>query len=314
MPSWNELFDEAQAYNAEVLSAFDVVRRKYLRRYSQLVGRNAIVCYSGWLQKPELERLGVSFGLSDGDKHGFVSAIHRLDRRKGLDLFLHTPGGDLAAAESLVDYLQKMFGADIRAVIPQVAMSAGTMLALSCKEVLMGKHSSIGPIDPQVGPGVSAHGVIEEFETARKETKANPETVPLWQAILSKYRPSLLGDCVKARQWARTLAHGWLVSGMLAGRADADAVAAKIVEYLADHALAMSPGRHISAERARGLGMNVRMLEEPGQDKLQDAVLSVHHACVQTMTFTNAIKIVENQSGVGVIAKAPRSVAQSTLA
>jgi hypothetical protein len=278
------------------------------------VGRNVIVYYSGWLQKPELERRGAAFGLNDADKHAFVTAVHRLDRRKGLDLFLHTPGGDLAATESLVDYLQKMFGADVRAVIPQVAMSAGTMLALSCKEVLMGKHSSIGPIDPQVGPGLSAHGVIEEFEAAKKETKANPDTAPLWQAVLSKYRPALLGDCVKARQWARTLAHGWLVSGMLAGRPDADAVAAKIVEYLSDHALAMSPGRHISAERARGLGMNVRMLEEPGQEKLQDAVLSVHHACVQALTFTSAIKIVENQSGVGIVTAAPKSARGSAAA
>ena len=35
------------------------------------------------------------------------------DRSKGLDLILHTPGGDIAATESLVDYLHKMFD-DIR--------------------------------------------------------------------------------------------------------------------------------------------------------------------------------------------------------
>ena len=31
-----------------------------------------------------------------------------------------------------------------------MAMSGGTMIACSCKEILMGKHSSLGPVDPQI--------------------------------------------------------------------------------------------------------------------------------------------------------------------
>jgi ClpP class serine protease len=83
--------------------------------------------------------------------------IHELKRGQGLDLILHTPGGDGAAAESLVDYLRSMFGRDIRAIIPQIAMSAGTMIACSCKTIIMGKQSSLGPVDPQYG-AVSAVG------------------------------------------------------------------------------------------------------------------------------------------------------------
>ena len=307
MPGWKDLLDETQAYATEAGSAFDVVRRKYLRRYAQLVGRNVIVYYSGWLQKRELEKQGVSFDLNDADKAAFIAVVQRMERRKGVDLFLHTPGGDLAATESIVDYLRKTCGADVRAVIPQVALSAGTILALACKELVMGAHSSIGPIDPRVAPGVSARAIIDEFEAAKKAIKAEPDSLPAWQAILANYRPSLVNEAVKAHQWARTLAHGWLVSGMLAGRPDADEVAAKVVEFLADHAPNLSPVRHISAERARGLGINVRLLEDPGQDKLQDAVLSVHHACMQTLTCTGAVKIVENQSGVSVVTTAPKT-------
>ena len=75
--------------------------------------------------------------------------IHKLDRSKGLDLILHTPGGSGAATESLVNYLHQMFGNDIRAFVPQLAMSAGTILACSCKEIYMGKHSNLGLVDPQ---------------------------------------------------------------------------------------------------------------------------------------------------------------------
>ncbi len=59
------------------------------------------------------------------DKNRFMSVIHGLDKSKGLDLFLHTPGGDVGATESLIDYLHDSFEGDIRAVIPQIAMSGG---------------------------------------------------------------------------------------------------------------------------------------------------------------------------------------------
>ena len=58
--------------------------------------------------------------LDDEDKNGFMATIHNLDRSKGLDLILHTPGGNAAATQSLVHYLHQMFGSNIRAVIPHL--------------------------------------------------------------------------------------------------------------------------------------------------------------------------------------------------
>lgn len=147
---------------------------------AQKTGRNVIVYYSGWLHKVGLP--SELFSLNDADKNGFMSAIHTLDRSKGFDLVLHTPGGEIAATESLVDYLRSMFGKDIRAIVPQLAMSARTMIALSCKSVLMGKESSLGPIDPQIG-GIPAHGVIEEFKRASEEIADDPSKTPVWQPI-----------------------------------------------------------------------------------------------------------------------------------
>jgi ClpP class serine protease len=88
--------------------------------------------------------------INDEDKNGFMLCIHKLDKSKGLDLFLHTPGGSGAATESLVHYLRQIFGNDIRAFVPQLAMSAGTIIACACKEIFMGKHSNLGPVDPQI--------------------------------------------------------------------------------------------------------------------------------------------------------------------
>lgn len=124
-------------------------------------------------------------------------AIHKLDKSKGLDLILHTPGGDVAATESLVDYLYSIFGHDFRVIVPQISMSAGTMIALSSKEILMGKQSNLGPIDPQMG-GLACQAVLDEFEQAKKDIRNNPHAAALWQVIIGKYHPTFLGSCQQA--------------------------------------------------------------------------------------------------------------------
>jgi hypothetical protein len=295
MPSW----DKVQAQIKAAGSVHDVIRRQHLAGLSELTGRNVIVYYSGWLEKEHLIRQGLTGAeVSDSDKNGFMATIHELDRSKGLDLLLHTPGGDVAATESLVDYLRAMFGTDIRAIVPQVAMSAGTMIALSCKQIIMGKHSSLGPIDPQFN-GLPAHGVIEEFEKAKTEIAQNPATVPVWQPIIAKYPPAFIGECAKAITWADQMVKAWLETGMFAERKNASKAADKVLSELADHALTLSHARHISMDKAKELGIEVVALEDD-QD-LQDSVLTVHHACIQTLAETPAFKIIENHNGIGFI-------------
>jgi len=236
--------------------------------------------------------------ISDRDKNGFMSAVYNLDRSKGLDIILHTPGGDLAAAESLVSYLRSLFGKDIRAIIPQIAMSAGTMIACSCKCLIMGKQSNIGPIDPHVR-GLSAFGVIEEFEKAKKDIKKEPHCLPLWQIIIGKYPPAILGECEKAVQWSHDLIEDWLGSNMFADDPSTSGVIATIIERLGNPKETKSHSRHIGIEDCVQLGLRVERLEVliDGKD-LQDAVLSVHHAYMVTLdAFPTIGKIVENHEG-----------------
>ena len=85
----------------------------------------------------------------------------------------------MAATESLVEYLRAMFGEDIRAIVPQIAMSSGTLIALSCKKIIVGKESRIGPIAPQFG-ALPAAGLLQEFKRIRREIKADPNSALLW--------------------------------------------------------------------------------------------------------------------------------------
>lgn len=297
MPDWNQLLNEIRAKG----STFDIVRRKYLKELSEKTGRNTIVYYSGWLQKPGIG--GGQLGINDQDKVGLMTAIHGLDRTKGADLILHTPGGETAATESIVDYLRKTFGSNIRAIVPQLAMSAGTMIACSCKSILMGKQSSLGPIDPQIG-GIAAHGIIEEFKKAYDEIKAGPNgldpaKIPLWQPIIAKYSPTLVGEAQKAIAWSEEIVKEWLLTGMLKDKENNGAIADRIIKELGDHALTKSHARHLSATKCKDIGLEIELLED--DQELQDIVLTVHHACIHTLSATGCFKIIENQDGIAHI-------------
>jgi membrane-bound ClpP family serine protease len=236
--------------------------------------------------------------VNDADKNGFMTVIHGLDRSKGLDLILHTPGGETAATESIVDYLYSTFGTNIRAFVPQLAMSAGTMIACACEEIIMGKQSSLGPIDPQFG-NLPAHGIVEEFKRAHQEIRTDPSKIPLWQPIIAKYNPTLIGECEKAIQWSNDMVKEWLARGMLRDCDDPVSKAADVATELSDHALTKSHARHLSAEKCKSIGLKVSMLED--DQRLQDAVLTVHHACIHTLSSTPAFKLIENQKGVAFI-------------
>lgn len=292
MAAWNEILNETKASG----SVHDQVRRKYLRKLANHTKRNVILYYSGWLQKPNLlSEPGIDIGISDADKNGFMSVVHKLDRSKGLDLFLHTPGGDMAATESIVDYLHSMFGTDIRAIVPQIAMSGGTILALACKEIVMGKQSNIGPIDPQSGPR-SVVALLEEFDQIRQDILLNPSSALLWEPILRKLEPGSIHQYRQAVNWSHEMAERFLRSNMFAGDASASEKIAEIIRHLTDSETTKSHGRHIPLDEAKQIFGN-KIVELETDQKFQDLVLTVHHASIITLQATGCYKMLENHMG-----------------
>lgn len=295
MPAWGKVLSEIGSRQQEGQQAVDLVRRKYLKRLHQHTGRNVIAYYSGWLYRSPTTP-NVSVG--DEDMNAFMAAVHQLNRSKGLDLILHTPGGDIAATEALVKYLWVMFDKDIRVIVPQLAMSAGTMIACAARSIVMGKQSSLGPIDPQVG-GVPAQGVLDEFQMAIETIQQNPASAPLWQQVVSRYHPSFLLECAQAIKWSREMVSGWLRDNMFSSEQDPTAVADAVVQYLADHSITATHSRHLPLSKCEEIGLKVEKLEDDA--KLQDLVLTVHHAYMHTFSMSPAVKITENHLGVASV-------------
>lgn len=299
MPNWNDVLTELGSYSR---GPHDQIRAKYLEKLHQHTGRNVLVYYSGWLQKPSIQDPAL-VSIHDADKTGFMTCSSGMDRSKGLDIILHTPGGDVAATESIVDYLHSLYDGNIRAIIPQIAMSGGTLIALSSKEIIMGRQSSLGPVDPQIG-GMPAQGILEEFKKAASDITENPNTIPLWQPIISKYWPTLITSCEHAIAWSNELLRRFLTQCMFATeeQSSRETKIDMIAKLFGEQSSSKSHNRHISKHTAQELGLFVTDLE--ADQTLQDLVLTLHHALTLTFVHTGATKIIENQSGVAFIQQA----------
>lgn len=299
MPVWSEVLSEIrELQESGVENPFDDVRRKYLQLLHEHSGRNVLLYATAFTQS-KVSPPG-SLQVVEEDIQGLMEVVHGI-AKEPTDVVIHSPGGSPEAAEGIVEYLHTQYP-HIRAIVPQTAMSAATMIVCGMNEVLMGKHSNLGPIDPQLYIPSSknyepAQAILDQFEMAVR-TAAKPG-MQAWAAMLQMYGPSLVVQCTDLLALSEEMVTDWLSRWMFEGDRDGKRKATRIAQFLADRKNFRSHNRHVRREQARNLGLKVRNLED--DETLQDLVLSVFHATTHTFAGTNAVKIIENHTGKAFI-------------
>ncbi|MCY4258070.1 MAG: serine protease [bacterium] len=302
MSTWGEVEQELLASRTDNGPPnFDRVSRRYLRELSEYTGRSVILYETAGFAPP-LGATPDSIQISlDPDVGAFMEVVHGLNPKQPLDLILHSPGGTAEAAESIVEYLRGRFPG-LRVIVPIAAMSAATMVAMAADEIVLGDHSQLGPIDPQLtistpeGPRTApAAAIRKQFQDATEDLKKNPEHMAAWLPIIRGLSPALLQICDDAERLATSMVTDWLEKYMFASAEGARARAEAVATALSDYDQHMSHGRRLGKAQLRQLGLNITDLEE--DDRLQDLVLSVHHAVNHLMNHTGTVKIVENHLG-----------------
>ncbi|MDI6667043.1 serine protease [Leuconostoc falkenbergense] len=265
----------------------DYMRNHYANKISEITGRDIIYYYSGWMQNKNSNNLDIN----DSDMEGFMNAMSG-KRKDGVDLILHTPGGDPNAAESIVKYIKAMYNKDLRVIVPHMAMSAGTMIACASKEIIMGKQSSLGPVDPQFN-GIPAYNIKAEFEEARQDLSTNPQNANYWAIRLQQYPAAFLKNAVDAIGLTNALVENWLADNMLSNESDPETKSKEITASLNNHEDTMAHARHFSIDKCQKLGLKIVPLEN--EQAIQDAVLSFHHVMMIAFQNTPAAKIIGNE-------------------
>lgn len=284
MPSWNELVEQFDALAPETRDQW--VKKtldESLEGISQRRGnRNVVVYASGFLQKPDAA--GPLIQMTHEDLNGLMSVIYGMDWNAGLTLVLHTPGGVTVAAETLVEYLRSKFSY-IETIVPALAMSAGTMVALASDRIIMGRQSQLGPIDPQMpiptsGRYVSAHSIVDQFERARSEIKDNQALAHAWAPILQTLGYGMEVEARNALAYGQVTVARWLdrymfaVPGQNLPESSSDR-SDKVAQHFSDADKHKSHGRRIDVNEVRDLGLVVELMED--DQELQEHVLTAYH-------------------------------------
>lgn len=302
MPTWSEILTEIKVSLAQNNpNTFDLIRRQYLKKLSDHTKRNVILYATAFTQKTAAPEL---LAVTEEDVQGMMEVSFKLPKEP-VDLIIHSPGGSPEAAEGIVEYLHAQFP-EVRVIVPQIAMSAATMIACSGSSVVMGKHSNLGPVDPQLiintptGPSSNpAKAIIDQFNKALNEI--NDPAKQAWAILLNQYGPSLITQCENYITMSENLVREWLDRFMFKSMpaAQKKPIIESIAKFLSDHDNFKSHGRHISREKAKKIGLVIEDLEK--DQTFQDLVLSVFHATTHTFASTTACKIIENQNGKAFI-------------
>ncbi|MCQ2359972.1 MAG: ATP-dependent Clp protease proteolytic subunit [Paludibacteraceae bacterium] len=285
MPSWNQILARVQEPPQGIINIqkLDLIKNDYIAKLSSYRNRNLITYYSGWLYRQTQDT-----SINDKDINAFMAAIHGMDRSKGLDLVLHTPGGEITATEQIINYLHSCFN-DVTVIVPHMAMSAGSLISVSCDQIIMGRQSCLGPFDPQSG-GVACQSVLKEFEKAKADLKDNPQALGLWQVIVNKYPPTFIHSCEQAIELTEELANK-ILNKIVLQKENLDV----IKKAFNDNTESKTHSRHFSIEKLKKLGLNVIALED--DQNLQELVLSLHHCYTILLENMPVVKCVESNAG-----------------
>ena len=195
------------------------------------------------------------------DTLGFVDMLHNVNPGEPIDLLLHTPGGDVDAAEKLIGLVRSATGEEgqLRVIVPDYAKSAGTLMALGANAIVMSDSSEIGPIDPQVssrdGNGsdvvYSVLTYLNAYDAARKALRETPDDLAA-RITFEKFDPTIVRKFQSVRDRARSFAEN-----LLKRRGKNFS---KIASELMDINKYQSHGQMIGWETANEMGLTITYL------------------------------------------------------
>ena len=139
-------------------------------------------------------------------------AIEKLsDKKEGLAIVIETAGGIVEVVERMVNTIRHHYK-EVTFIVPNVALSAGTVFVMSGDKILMDYFSCLGPIDPQIekdGKLVPATSYLLQFERLNEKAKLGELTTAEY-ALLSKLDLGELHQFEQARELSVELLKRWL--------------------------------------------------------------------------------------------------------
>ena len=156
-----------------------------------------------------------AFGpILSGAEHNLRSAMESIDDKwPRVAIVLQTLGGIVEVVERMVDILRHHY-TEVHFYVPDVAMSAGTVLAMSGDSIHMNYFSRLGPVDPQIekdGKLVPALSYLAQYQRFVEQSRTG-ELSDAEISLLIKLDLAELHQYEQARDLTITLMEKWLAT------------------------------------------------------------------------------------------------------
>jgi Serine dehydrogenase proteinase len=255
------VYDEVDAERFQT----GATRRSYYRRMSKIFdGRAVVSLFTSFVYDVQMEH---------DDCDSLLNVLHQTDLRKGLVLLINSPGGDILAAERIVNICRSYSGTgDYWALVPGRAKSAATIVCLGASKIIMAPSSELGPVDPQVTlreSGVRKHfsvvGLVRGYRDLFDKAVATSGRLEPYIQQLAWYDDR---EMIKYESWialSESVTIKILGSGMMIQHASNE-IKKKVAMFLEPEAGTQDHGRAISASEAERCGLNVQQIDLKSPD------------------------------------------------
>lgn len=275
-------------------------RKKQLKIISNLRGNRDLLVYASDLTNKTQAPISIDYS----DILPFKDQLNNLSGNS-IDLIIETPGGIAEVVEDIVHLVRSKYD-DVGIIIPGTAKSAGTILAMSGNEILMGVSSSLGPIDAQIinnNKRFSADAFLDGLKKIKDEISKTNKLNPAYIPILQNISPGEIQHCENAQKFSKILVTQWLSkykfqrwdkhssTGEPVKPEEKEKRANEIAEQLCKHSDWLTHGRSIKIPDLNK--MRLLITDYSKNKELNEAITRYYTLLRMTLESTNIYKIFE---------------------
>ena len=242
--------------------------------------------------------------IFDGMEGAFLQVVEQLNQQKKyskLYVILTTNGGSATAVERHVNIIRHHYS-EVNFIVPDRALSAGTIFCMSGNSIYMDYYSVLGPIDPQVqnkeGKWVPAMGYLDKINDLIQKAQNNTLTQAEF-IILKDFDLAELRAYEQAKELTIDLLKKWLVEfkfktwthhkdGAEVTQDEKKQRAEEIAAELSNNRTWKSHSRPLNIEVLEGLGLKI---DDFGKDPTLTASLRAYHRLVADFATQNQLNI-----------------------
>ncbi len=290
-PVYVSILNELNQHQDQLLKRQTLIKKIEVLLTSRYGASNRLISYIFRFGHPRAS-------MASNDIASLADVLKSVSGAEQINIVLHSPGGDGTIVEKMVDMCRSHLSGNnqkLRVIVPNIAKSAATVLALGADSILMGYCSELGPIDPQVL--ISVSGVTQQvsalaFVQARDDlmqqisesTKKKKPTVGLLQQLAGLNIPFT----VEMQNWinfsektAETLLEKYMLRSKFPSAATRKRKAREIATKLLSKQLFPVHGQFIDGPTAKQLELTVELLDK--SDPLWEQIWEYYIRCeVQT--------------------------------